>query len=52
MPMRTTLLLALSALALPVVVAENPFIGTWKLNQTKSDLNPRMESTVNEKERE
>ena len=34
----TTLILALSALAFPAIAAENPFTGTWKLNQAKSDL--------------
>ena len=34
----TSLILALSALAFPVIAAENPFTGTWKLNQGKSDL--------------
>jgi hypothetical protein len=36
--LKTTLLLALSTLALPAIAAENPFTGTWKLNTGKSDL--------------
>jgi hypothetical protein len=30
--------LAASALALPAFSATDPFVGTWKLNQEKSDL--------------
>jgi hypothetical protein len=41
---KTALLLALSALALPIVAAENPFIGTWKFNQAKSDLKGQLSS--------
>ena len=35
---KVTMLLAVCAVSLPALSAENPFVGTWKLNPGKSDL--------------